>query len=392
MSATGHSPQPLIICSKSGWYPAIRREHSLAMLAAAEGHKVTFIERAVDVRVLRRAGGMAQFVRGLARASAPVPGIAGISAVPQTTLLPGHLNGPAELTSNFLLRGLLARTPEDAVTVINVPWQWPATASVRGRRVFDCADDWSALMTHRSSRLSDLYERIGREADAIILANRSLAGRFPGERTIIVPNGVSEDMLEPLTPAPGKRRLVQTGTLTPRFDAPLTSALLDLLPEWTLDLYGQCQYPGCQEQPGPELAGLLSRRADRIQWHGALSRESLAAAIDHADVSLVLNRPDRSAGQDSMKLYDYAARGRPIVSTRISADIERIGPPNTKLVNTAAEMAAAVLASQHEPASWALERRRWAEQRRWSTRWPAWSRAVFGSSEATPKPREGLPT
>ena len=211
-----------------------------------------------------------------------------------------------------------------------------------------------------------------------MLASDSLAGRFPTERTVVVPNGVSEDMLGPLVMAPGENRLVHAGTLTPRFDAPLAAELLDLLPEWTLDLYGQCQYPGSQDRPGPELAELLSRHADRIRWRGVLPRESLAAAIDRADASLVLNRPDRSAGQDSMKLYDYAARARPIVSTRFSADLERAGPPNLRLADTAAEMAAAVLASRQEPAAWALERRRWAEQRRWASRWPVWSRALFG--------------
>jgi glycosyltransferase involved in cell wall biosynthesis len=376
---SGSAATPLVICSKSAWEPAIRREHSLALTAARHGHPVTFIERALDARVLRRRGGAREFAAGLRGVTRHGLAPPGVSVVAHAAILPGHLNGAAELTGNLLLRRLLRGLPRDAVVVVNVPWQWPATEGVTGRRVFDCADDWSALVRHRSARLSDLYDRIALEADAVVLASRTLAGRFPAERTVVVPNGVSEEMLGPLVPAPRATRLVHAGTLTPRFDAPLAARLLELLPDWSLDLYGQAQYPGFQEQPGPELASLLSEYARRVRWHGVLPRESLSAAIDHGAVALVLNRPESSSGQDSMKLYDYAARGRPIVSTRFSADLEKEGPPHLRLGSDAAELADAVRSAREEPPERAEERRRWAEERRWSARWPAWSRAVFGA-------------
>jgi hypothetical protein len=380
MSGSAARATPLVICSKSAWEPAIRREHALALTAARHGHPVTFIERALDARALRRAGGAREFLEGLRGVTRRGLGPPGVSVVAHAAILPGHLNGVAELTGNLLLRRLLGRVPRDAVVVVNVPWQWPATAGVGGRRVFDCADDWSALVKHRSARLSDLYDRIALEADAVVLASGTLAGRFPAERTVVVPNGVSEEMLGPLTPAPDATRLVHAGTLTPRFDAPLAARLLELLPDWSLDLYGQCQYPGFQEQPGPELAHLLAAYPLRVRWHGVLSRDALAAAIDRGAVALVLNRPEGSSGQDSMKLYDYAARGRPIVSTRFSADLELDGPPHLRLGSDDASLADAVLGAREEPPARADDRRRWAEERRWTARWPAWSRAVFGTA------------
>jgi glycosyltransferase involved in cell wall biosynthesis len=187
-------------------------------------------------------------------------------------------------------------------------------------------------------------------------------------------------MLGPLVPAAGANRLVHAGTLTPRFDAPLAAAVLERLPAWTLDLYGQCQYPGAQEQPGPELARLLSDYAPRVRWHGVLPRASLAAAIDRAAVTLVLNRPERSSGQDSMKLYDYAARGRPTVSTRFARELEHDGPPHLRIGDDAAELSEAILSAPREPSSWVEDRRRWAEQQRWISRWAPWSGAVFGAA------------
>jgi glycosyltransferase involved in cell wall biosynthesis len=279
-----------------------------------------------------------------------------------------------------MLGRLLRKLPREAVVVVNVPWQWPATAFTQARRVFDCADDWTSISGMRDERVLEIYGRIGAEADAIILANPALKELFPHERTSVVQNGVAEDMLGATRPAPQASRLVHAGTLTPRFDLEFAAALLDELPDWSLDLYGQCQYPRLQERPSPELLSFLARYATRLHWHGVLPRDRLAAAIDDADVALVLNRPEFSAGQDSMKLYDYAARGRPIVTTRFADDLETSGPPHMRIADDARSMAKAVIASAGEPPAMGDERRLWAEKQRWSARWPAWTAAAFGGA------------
>jgi len=372
---------PLVICSKSSWHPSIRREHAMAELAAAHGHPVLFVERPRDVRALTRPDEARAWWRGLRGTTRHEHTRPGVRVMAQATVLPGHLNGASELTSTALLRRGLRRVERRGSVVVNVPWQWPASASLAARRVFDCADDWSALMPHRTARLEELYARIGREADAIVLANSSLASSFPSERTLVVRNGVAEEMLAPLIPPAGGSRLIHTGTLTPRFDAELAAAVLDRLPEdWTLELYGQCQYPGARDRPDAELARLLADHAPRVSWHGVIPRESLAGAIDAAAVALVLNRPERSCGQDSMKLYDYAARGRPIVTTRFSPSLEQDGPPHLCVVDDPAAMAEAILAARREPDGWARDRRAWAERQRWESRWPAWSAALFGGA------------
>jgi hypothetical protein len=370
---------PLVICSKSAWTPAIRREHALAKLAAAHGHPVTFIERPLDLRALGQVSDVARWLRGLSGAANAQPGTPGIEVLRGATVLPGHLNGPSEVTSNLILKRLLTRTVDAATLVVNVPWQWPASSALGVRRVFDCADDWSVLMPHRRERLTELYRQIGREADAIVLANPSLSKHFPGVRTALVRNGVSEDMLDPMTPSGSEARLVHAGTLSPRFDADLAAGVLEQLPGWTLDLYGQCQYPGQRDRPGPELARLLTDYAPRVRLHGVVSRTALSGAIDRGAVALVLNRPELSVGQDSMKLYDYAARGRPIVATSFAPDLKRDGPPRTRVADDAPGLAQAVLDATREPPTWAQERRRWAEERRWETRWPGWSDAIFGA-------------
>jgi hypothetical protein len=378
MSAARREPMPLVIVSKSAWAPAIRREHALARLASAHGHAVTFLERPLDVRALGQRASARRWLAGMRGCASTAPSVHSVRVVAHSTIFPGHLNAPSELTSNLLLRQRLRRLSADAVVVVDVPWQWPATSAVRGRRVFDCADDWRVLAEHRSQRIGELYRRIAREADAIVLVDPALADQFPPSRTVVVRNGVSDDMLTALSPRSEARRLIHAGTLTPRFDAPLAAALLDLLPEWSLDLYGQCQYPGCQERPGPELARLLSEHGPRVRWHGAVDRGELSQAIDRAAVALILNRPELSRGQDSMKLYDYAARGRPIASTPFAPRLSEQGPPHMRVAGDARELATAVLAGFEEPDAFAHERRAWAERERWDARWEQWSRAIFG--------------
>jgi hypothetical protein len=371
----------LVMCSKSRWLPAIRREHALAQLAADHGHPVAFLERPVDVRVLTSATGAREFWSGLRGRTGPAPGAAGIEVVASSVLAPGHRGAAGERTSDALLRHRLGRLTRDGESVIvaNVPWQWPAVAaSDVARRVFDCADDWTELMPHRRARLQELRERIGREADAIVVANAALAEHFPSDRTVVVRNGVADELLTPTTPPPNAHRLVYTGTLTPRFDAPLMGAVLRALPDWTLDLYGQCQYPGAGDRPGDELAELLDGLAPRVRWHGVVARAQLPVVIDRAAVAILPNRPELSLGQDAMKLYDYAARGRPIVATRFDASVTGAGPPHVRPADTAQETVEAIGAAVAEPAEWAAARRRWAEGQRWDERWSAWSQAVFG--------------
>jgi glycosyltransferase involved in cell wall biosynthesis len=195
----------------------------------------------------------------------------------------------------------------------------------------------------------------------------------------VVRNGVADDLLVPPTSPPDSQRLVYTGTLTPRFDADLAGAILQRLPNWRLDLYGQCQYPRCGEDPGPELRHLLDTMAPQVRWHGVVPRSKLAEVIDAADVALLPNRPELSLGQDSMKLYDYAARARPIVATRFDLALREDEPPRVRVAEGAEPMVEAIRAAAHEPAEWKSQRRAWAEAQRWDLRWAAWSAAVFGS-------------
>lgn len=374
----------LVICSKSTWHPRIRREHALARLAARADHRVVFVERPTDVRALsqRQALPWVQGFRGL-RPSAVEDGV---EVVPRSTFVPGHRGGLAGRSEQFLLSATLARfTPASAVVVTTLPWQWAAARRLSGaRHVYDCADDWAAMTPARKDAFLRCYREIAAEADMVVAASERLAELFPDARALtVVRNGTPFELLDPPEQKAEPATLVYLGTLSERFDSALVTAVLrNLGPEWSIDLYGQCQYAGLQERPADELLAMIEGFGDRVRWHGLISRSQAASAIDRAAVAVIpFRRIGAVTGGDAMKLYDYAARGRPIVSTSWTSDLSAFGPPHLYEAEGAEAFTAAVRAAATEPPGHALARRSWAEAQRWEARWPAWEKALFGMGD-----------
>gem|GEM_PF-1786707 len=376
----------LVICSKSSWLPAVRREHAVALTGASAGHPVVFVERALHAAALRRPASRRQWVRGLrAQPSEPAPRVC---VMPQATIVPGHLSGAAQSLDAVRLRRSLRAIDsiEQSVVVATQPWQWPAVAGAPARRrIFDCADDWRQLIPARAEAIGALYERIGREADAVILAAEDLHRAFGAAEPHIVPNGAGDELMRtPLRAPPPERRMVYAGTLSERFDVPFLRAVMERLPGWSVELYGQCQYGGRGDRPDPELAGLLETCGGRLLWHGPIARRGLADALDRGRVLIAPHRSTHTVGQDSMKLYDYAARGRPIVCTHGAlGSAGRAHRAGVLEAATPEEFAAIVDRLADERPGAATRRRAWVQENGWDRRWPEWAAAAFGASTGT---------
>lgn len=363
------------------WTPSIGRNHLLARSAARDGFEVTFVERPHDIRAWRRASTRADWWRGLRLRGRSVD--ERIRVVGQAALLPGHRSAVAQQIHNLALRRALRAigAGPETVLVATVPWQWPAVAGTpAARRVYDCGDDWGALIPRRAAAFSKLHSRIGREADTVVLVSRDLVGEFGDRRVEIVPNGLEPRLAEASSAAPAERCMVYAGTLSERVDAAFLGRVLARLPDWRLELYGQCRYAGRGDRPGPELEALLEGHGGRARWMGAVERERLAAALDRGEVLVAAHRAAQVRGQSSMKLYDYAARRRPIVTTPgalgPSSFTARAGVIEAAGVD---EFAAAVLAAAGS-ASGRRASGEWLAEHSWDARWSAWREAVLGPS------------
>jgi hypothetical protein len=370
----------LVIVSKSPASPPIRREHALAELAAADGVEVVFIERPIDVRAAR--GDPSGWLRALVRPRARV-GPWGREIAP-AVVVPGHRGRIAgNLSERLIARALRSVARRGDVICATAPWDWPAVERISGVRcVFDCADDWPGLIPGRARQLEGLVDRVGSQADEVVVASPKLAAAFAPRRVKLVRNAASKECLaEPASPQPAVCRAVYVGTLSERVDPALIDASLERLPSISIDLYGPCAYAGRGAAPAPELASLLTRHPGRLTWHGVIGRDAVPAAIDAADVGLLPFRAELARG-DIMKIYDYTARGRPIVSTSGVVDRELGKVPGLLEAETPASFALAVEHALTTPAATLDESRRWAETNDWQSRWPAWRAALFGTGAA----------
>jgi hypothetical protein len=367
----------LVIASKSRFDPPIRREHQLARLAAAHGHGVTFVEPPADIRALRSAECLAWVQRAVRPGTQS--GADGVQIRARSTLMPAHRHRSLEKLEAWSLRRCVPAASVTRPTVVAaLPWQWPGVSQLRGyRRVFDVADDWASLLPHRAARIAELYAQAAEEADAITIVSDALRWRFPGRTVQLVRNALDASLLATKPGGPPRaQRLVYVGTLSERFDSDLTGALLDALPGWTLELYGGCAYSGRGDRLSAELEHLLARPDGRVRWHGPVARARVAEVLDSADVLLLPNRA-LSRGQDSMKIYDYSARGRPIVGTVASVDGISERPPHMRIGSTPSELAEQVHETTDEPRQWATDRMAWAQNQTWESRWPAWADVLF---------------
>ena len=370
-----------MICSKSPWLPSPRREHAIARSAARDGHEVLFIESARDVRGLVGEATRRAWLDGLRMRTIEVEPRIRVRA--QATLVPGHRSDLAQRLDTWRIQRGLGATG-DAVLVATQPWQWPALAAAPARRrVFDCADDWRALIPRRAQAFAAIYRRIAREADAVILASPGMASAFPAAPVTVVGNGAREELMRaPLTERPRESRMVYAGTLSERFDAPFVSAVLDHLGSWTLELYGECRYAGGGSGPDGELRRLLNEHYGRVIWHGPVGRERLAQVLDRGRVLVAPHRRAQVEGQDSMKLYDYAARDRPIVGTPGAlGERSHVEAAGVIEAATADAFAEAVADADRAYPGVSEDRRGWVLEHRLEARWPEWARAALGSGD-----------
>ncbi|MCX6031095.1 MAG: glycosyltransferase [Chloroflexi bacterium] len=105
-----------------------------------------------------------------------------------------------------------------------------------------------------------------------------------------------------------------SGALNEKLDYALLAAVARARPDWQLVLIGQRDLAS---QPDKDAA---LRGLPNVHWMGRLPVEQLPAAIGQMDVCLLpYERDERTANIDSLKLYEYLACGRPVVSTDVPA-------------------------------------------------------------------------
>lgn len=185
------------------------------------------------------------------------------------------------------------------------------------RIVYDLTDDWAAFETDpaRRAAVQGRIESLGARAELVLACSRTLerGARAWATRVEYLPNAV-----EP--PGPRAERPAELGALSrpllgyagtlhaSRLDVELLARAAALRPSWSFVLLGPDQLePGDRER----LLGLPN-----VHHLGVRPHALVRAYLEAFDVCLLPHRvTEFTRSLDPLKLYEYLAAGRPVIST-----------------------------------------------------------------------------
>ena len=215
--------------------------------------------------------------------------------------------------------------------------------------VYYCCDDFSALAGVDHTTVAKREHELMQKADLILATSDELAQRFPAKTTRLLPHGVDYSLFA--KPAPrasdlpdrssghslNKGRSIAGfyGSIDDRLDYDLLVTTIAQLPHWDFVFIGKQSMDNCPLNQFTNVTMLGERPHDQLPSYSQHWDVSLLPFIDNAMVRAC----------NPMKLREYLAAGRPIVSTPINAT-----KPYRHLVHTvtnATDMVAALERSVH---------------------------------------------
>lgn len=208
-------------------------------------------------------------------------------------------------------------------------WRWAAASFPHRWLVYHITDDYAAFGhlsdAERAALLAQERDLLAAADLTIVTAPRLLEIKGPLARRIeLVPNGVdlaafqqaasasppATGNLPPATPP----RLGYSGHVSNRLDLPLLREIALARPDWMLVFAGSEWAAGCEEA----LQALQA--LPNVHFLGLLSVEEVPRFIAGCDVCLIPYRVnDETRAISSLKLYEYLAAGRPVVSAGVPA-------------------------------------------------------------------------
>jgi glycosyltransferase involved in cell wall biosynthesis len=192
--------------------------------------------------------------------------------------------------------------------------------------IYHCVDDIAAQEGVDERSFTAAERAIAARADLVFVSARPLEERMRGfgaKRIAYLPNVADIDhfagaasLPEPadISSVPRPRLLFAGAVAAKKLDVGLIAALAGRRPEWSIVLVG----PVGEGDPRGELEELHD--LPNVVFSGRRSFAELPAWIGAADVCLIPYELNRyTASVFPMKVYEYLAAGRPVVSTRLPA-------------------------------------------------------------------------
>lgn len=244
--------------------------------------------------------------------------------ITETNLL--TIPAPSSKLSRQIARDLMIHQllPQIEKAGLNDPILWsslPTAADLCGHLnehavVYYCGDDFAALegvnhqtAAHHESKLVD-------KADLILAASEELESKFPSSKTCLLRHGVDFELFTKPSqraadlPFNSSHRIAGFyGSLSSWLDYDLIEKIAIALPEWKFVFIGPNMMSG---NPLPKLSNII--------YLGPKPHHELPSYSQHWDVSMMpfkVNAQIKAC--NPLKLMEYLAAGRPVVSTSFPA-------------------------------------------------------------------------
>jgi Glycosyl transferases group 1 len=221
----------------------------------------------------------------------------------------------------------------------SLPTALPVVGTLGERAVvYYCGDDFGALAGVDHGPVLEMERRLVEKADLVLAASDVLAARFPQHKTLHVPHGADIALFQ--TPAPRA--------------ADLLAKVADLMPDWWFVFIGNVETDVSALAAKPNVRLLGKRAHNELPGYAQHWMASLLPFRDNAQIRAC----------NPLKLREYMAAGRPIVST----DFPALRPYHD-LISVAVgphSFAAALLASTQE-----MDRAKQRQQRVQGETWEA---------------------
>ncbi|CAM3039543.1 glycosyltransferase [Vibrio rarus] len=251
---------------------------------------------------------------------------------PSTSLIPDNINviniktlpAPRYHWERSLAKKWMASqlTPILNTLQFNKPILWtslPTAADLCGQIsdsavVYYCGDDFGALAGVDHQTILNHEQTLTEKTDLILTASHAMQRRFPAYKTQLLQHGVDYERFS--QPAPRAVDLPSAkpiagfyGSLSNWLDYDLINATAAAMPHWNFVFIGQ-----------NELGYNPFAKRDNIHLLGPRAHHELPSYCQHWQVSLlpfVLNEQIKACSP--LKLMEYIACGRPIISTSFPA-------------------------------------------------------------------------
>ena len=255
----------------------------------------------------------------------PAPGVRSVRLL----RAPGSYRSAAVFAANNVLcaaelRALMPAKPD--IVLVTAPECYPWLASRLGKAflIYDCMDDALAFEQDDGVRRAKaaLERALLQRADLVVATSDALHDRCvergaPQERVRVIANGWDPEAFpvapSRALPAAGPLKLTYFGTIDKWLDVGALTTMLDAAQFASVELIG------------PNASGLAASHA-RMRLRPPVAHAELAAAATDSDaLVLPFAVDDLIRAVDPVKLYEYVALGKPIISSYWPA-LERFSP------------------------------------------------------------------